>query len=361
MTTFSINPEFDCPASELTEQVLIKWFSPIMNSDSIAGENWLIRSFAHVKFLAEPEQTEELFRLFDATKVVFRCNPNLRQLSQQADDATVAAMAAIERFYWQKHGEFFNAIITHYVVTAEDYEREVRQPLEHACQSINVFCKAFCEVCKKTLARKFDAKVWEIYPGRLSAEDLLPVVERRTLSPDGVASLWFEQVLDQQSAFKAAFQPDAEELDFIRTEQIIEDDQGRPCYSNEPFDSIASHRLLQKSFLDARYTIRKLVDRTPKGSLSTYAEGLSNLFMLDVVPAELGELKAQPAWKLLEQVFKNPYRFFTLAGFKLFVFDLGRNIRFNPTVKEAVWYTLDSLKRTHPTVFTGELLAKYDA
>lgn len=248
MTTFSINPEFDCPASELTEQVVIKWFCPIMNSDSIVGENWLIRSFAHVKFLAEPEQTEELFRLFDATKVVFRCNPNLRQLSQQADDATVAAMAAIERFYWQKHGEFFNAIITHYVVTAEDYEREVRQPLEHACQSINVFCKAFCEVCKKTLARKFDAKVWEIYPGRLSAEDLLPVVERRTLSPDGVASLWFEQVLDQQSAFKAVFQPDAEELDFIRTEQIIEDDQGRPCYSNEPFDSIASHRLLQKSW-----------------------------------------------------------------------------------------------------------------
>lgn len=361
MTTFSINPEFDCPASELTEQVVIKWFCPIMNSDSIVGENWLIRSFAHVKFLAEPEQTEELFRLFDATKVVFRCNPNLRQLSQQADDATVAAMAAIERFYWQKHGEFFNAIITYYVVTAEDYEREVRQPLEHACQSINVFCKAFCEVCKKTLARKFDAKVWEIYPGRLSAEDLLPVVERRTLSPDGVASLWFEQVLDQQSAFKAVFQPDAEELDFIRTEQIIEDDQGRPCYPNEPFDSIAFHRLLQKSFLDARYTIRKLVDRTPKGSLSTYAEGLSNLFMLDVVPAELGELKAQPAWKLLEQVFKNPYRFFTLAGFKIFVFDLGRNIRFNPTVKEAVWYTLDSLKRTHPTVFTGELLAKYDA
>ena len=35
MTTFSINPEFDCPASELTEQVVIKWFSPIMNSDSI--------------------------------------------------------------------------------------------------------------------------------------------------------------------------------------------------------------------------------------------------------------------------------------------------------------------------------------
>ena len=112
----------------------------------------------------------------------------------------------------------------------------------------------------------------------------------------------------------------------------------------------------------------KEIDRFPSSStapkseiLGTYAEGLSYLFVLDVVPAELGELKAQPAWKLLEQVFKNPYRFFTLAGFKLFVFDLGRNIRFNPTVKEAVWYTLDSLKRTHPTVFTGELLAKYDA
>ena len=59
MTTFSINPEFECPASELTEQVLIKWFSPIMNSDSIAGENWLIRSFAHVKFLGSSRKSVE--------------------------------------------------------------------------------------------------------------------------------------------------------------------------------------------------------------------------------------------------------------------------------------------------------------
>ena len=38
MTTFSINPEFDCPASELTEQVLIKWFSPIVNNPCLKTE-----------------------------------------------------------------------------------------------------------------------------------------------------------------------------------------------------------------------------------------------------------------------------------------------------------------------------------
>lgn len=54
MTTFSINPEFDCPASELTEQVVIKWFCPIMNSDTIVGENWLIRSFQSESPTAEP-------------------------------------------------------------------------------------------------------------------------------------------------------------------------------------------------------------------------------------------------------------------------------------------------------------------
>ena len=37
MTTFSINPEFDCPASELTEQVVIKWFSPIVNNPCLKG------------------------------------------------------------------------------------------------------------------------------------------------------------------------------------------------------------------------------------------------------------------------------------------------------------------------------------
>ena len=38
MTTFSINPEFDCPASELTEQVVIKWFSPIVNTPCLKAE-----------------------------------------------------------------------------------------------------------------------------------------------------------------------------------------------------------------------------------------------------------------------------------------------------------------------------------